>query len=151
MTAESHETGPLRPQGEVYDWYHRAMDLLNGGNPAAAAQLLSHAIAEEPRSRSIREALARAQFGARRYAEALATFRSLAEEQPDDHYAQFGWGLAAWRLRDFQTAAEHLALAVAMRPDLKHYQQALRQVRATLRVRQLAAQDRRRGPDRTEP
>ena len=32
-------------------------------------------------------------------------------------------------------AAEHLALAAAMRPDLPHYTNALRGVRATLRAR----------------
>ena len=32
-------------------------------------------------------------------------------------------------------AAEHLALAAAMRPDLRHYTDALRHVRATLRSR----------------
>jgi len=31
-------------------------------------------------------------------------------------------------------AAEHLALAAAMRPDLRHYTEALRSVRATLRA-----------------
>ena len=34
-----------------------------------------------------------------------------------------------------RAAAEHLALAAAMRPDLRHYTDALRHVRATLRSR----------------
>ena len=38
--------------------------------------------------------------------------------------------LAASRAGDLDLAAEHLALAVAMRPDLGHYSRALRGVRA---------------------
>jgi len=49
--------------------------------------------------------------------------------------AQFGLGLALARTGDPRGAAEHLALAAAMRPDLRHYTDALRQVRATLRAR----------------
>jgi hypothetical protein len=38
-------------------------------------------------------------------------------------------------LGDFESSAEHLALAVAMRPEVAHYQAALRQTRATLAAR----------------
>ncbi|SBW26321.1 hypothetical protein FDG2_4854 [Candidatus Protofrankia californiensis] len=40
--------------------------------------------------------------------------------------------MAARRTGDLRAAVEHLALAVAMRPDLGHYGQALRGVRAAL-------------------
>ena len=46
-------------------------------------------------------------------------FNRFIVANPTDHYAQFGLGLAA----------EHLALAAAMRPDLPHYRRALRAVR----------------------
>jgi tetratricopeptide (TPR) repeat protein len=126
--------GPV-PDGEVYDWYTRGLELLDSGNPAAASQLLTRAAAAEPTSGSIREALARAQFDAEMYGEAMASFRSIVETNPDDDYAQFGWGLAAARLGDLETAIEHLALAAAMRPDVRHYGTALRGARATLRAR----------------
>ncbi|WP_406287818.1 tetratricopeptide repeat protein [Embleya sp. NBC_00896] len=123
------------PAGDVYDWYRRGVELLASGNPAAAAQLLARAADVAPESRSVREALARAWFDSGRHGEALRHFRAVAESDPADDYAQFGWGLSAARIGDFETAVEHLALAVAMRPDTKHYRTALAQARATLRAR----------------
>jgi Flp pilus assembly protein TadD len=118
------------PEGGVYEWYHRGLHLLGNGHPAAAATLLGRAAEAEPSSRSVREALARAQYDAGRYREAMATFTELIAVNPTDDYAQFGLGLAASRAGELQLAAEHLALAVAMRPDLGHYARALRGVRA---------------------
>jgi Flp pilus assembly protein TadD len=106
------------------------MELLGDGHPAAAATLLARAADVEPGSRSIQEALARAQYDAGRYQDAMATFTRLIAVNPTDDYAQFGLGLAASRAGELQLAAEHLALAVAMRPDLGHYARALRGVRA---------------------
>ncbi|MEU8924692.1 tetratricopeptide repeat protein [Kitasatospora sp. NPDC048545] len=123
------------PAGDVYDWFRRGARLLAQGHPAAAEQLLSRAVEAEPHSRSIRETLARAQFDAGSYAAALENFRAVALADPADDYAQFGWGVAAARLGDFETSAEHLALAVAMRPETDHYRAALRQTRATLAAR----------------
>ncbi|MER7674823.1 tetratricopeptide repeat protein [Kitasatospora sp. NPDC096128] len=126
---------PGEPAGDVYDWFRRGAKLLAQGHPAAAEQLLARAAEAEPHSRSIREALARAQFDAGSYAAALENFRAVALADPSDDYAQFGWGVAAARLGDFETSAEHLALAVAMRPEADHYRAALRQTRATLAAR----------------
>jgi len=134
--AVERRTGNGQPAGELYDWYRRGMHLLDGGDAAAAAQLLRHAAEAEPTSHSIREGLARAEFDAGQYPAARAEFRALLEANPDDDYAHFGYGLACWRLGDLPIAAEHLALAVAMRPTAKHYADALRQVRATLRARE---------------
>ena len=118
------------PGGDVYDWYRRGVDLLSHGNPAAAAALLEHAARAEPQSRSVREALARAQFNAGAYASARANFAAIVEDSPTDDYAHFGLGLSAARIGDFDDAVEHLALAVAMRPDNRHYGTALRHARA---------------------
>ena len=118
------------PGGGVYEWYRRGLDLLNQGNAAAAAQLLDRAADAEPDSRSVREALARAQFDAGRYAEARDSFAAIVDANPTDDYAHFGLGLAATRTGDLGTAVEHLALAVAMRPDLPHYRRALHGARA---------------------
>ena len=118
------------PKGTVYDWYTRGMQLLQDHNPAAAAALLEHAVRAEPTSRSAREALARAQFDSGRYAAARETFATIVADNPTDDYALFGLGLACNKLGDFDDAAEHLALAVAMRPDNKHYATALRHARA---------------------
>jgi predicted Zn-dependent protease len=127
------EAGP--DGSDTYALYRRGLDLLGRGSADAAAQLLERAAAAEPRSPSVREALARAQFDARRYADAAGSFRLIVEASPSDDYAQFGLGLALARAGNPGAAAEHLALAAAMRPDLRHYTDALRQVRATLRAR----------------
>ncbi len=132
---------------DTYDLYQRGMELLGRGSAAAAAQLLERASAAEPQSRSILEALARAQFDAGRYAAAAANFRRIVEASPSDDYAQFGLGLALARAGDPAAAAEHLALAVAMRPDRRHYTDALRSVRATLRAR---TQDQGENPEDPE-
>ena len=123
------------PEGDPLAWYQRGMELLSRGSPAAAAQILQRAATVEPGSRSVREALARAQFDARRYTEAADNFRLIVEASPADDYANFGLGLSLARSGDPASAAEYLALAAAMRPDQKPYTDALHQVRATLHSR----------------
>lgn len=135
LLAEGDPARPPRPDGsDTYDLYRRGLDLLGSGSAAAAVQLLARAAAAEPQSRSVLEALARAQFDAGRYADAAGSFRRIVEASPSDDYAQFGLGLALVRTGDLRAAAEHLALAAAMRPDLRHYTDARRGVRATLRA-----------------
>ena len=121
---------PGSPEGGVYEWYRRGMELLGNGDPAAAATLLARAAEAEPGSRSVLEGLARAQYDAGRYQEAIELFTELIAGNPTDDYAQFGLGMAASRAGELRLAAEHLALAVAMRPDITHYAHALRGVRA---------------------
>jgi Flp pilus assembly protein TadD len=131
----AHDESARVPGGDVYDWYQRGVKLLKEGSPAAAAALLERAAAAEPESRSILEALARAQFNSRRYAEAAASFRQIVDANPAEDYAYFGLGLSLWRTGDVEGAQEPLAIAVAMRPDERHYVSALKSVRATLRAR----------------
>ena len=123
---------------DVHTWYTRGLELLGKGSPAAAAQLLQRAANAEPDARSVREALARAQFDTGRYREAADNFRLIVEASPSDDYAHFGLGLALARSGNHQAAAQYLALAVAMRPDRQHYTDALSQVRATLKARETA-------------
>lgn len=129
-----------RPEGGVYDWYVRGRSLLESGDHAAAAQVLAHAVAEDPAAPSLRELLARAQFNSGRYREAAEGFAWLTRAHPADHYAQFGLGMASWRLGDLRAAVHHLALAAALRPASdsagQEYAAALRSVRATLRARE---------------
>jgi Flp pilus assembly protein TadD len=123
------EESSVAPAGEVYDWYRRGMSLLDSGNPAAAAALLEHAVQAEPDSRSLREGLARAQYAARDFEAARDNFAAIVEVAPSDDYAHFGLGLAQLRTGALDDAAEHLALAVAMRPENKHYGTALNTAR----------------------
>jgi len=118
------------PGGDVYDWYTRGLELLTAGNPAAAAALLEHAHRAEPESRSIREALARAQYGSGAFRRARESFAAIVADSPTDDYAHFGLGLAAAKLGEHADAVEHLALAVAMRPDNRDYDAALQRARA---------------------
>ncbi len=129
------QPGAQHSPADVHAWYTTGMALLGRGSPAAAAQLLQRAANAEPNSRSVREALARAQFDTGQYAAAAANFRAIVEASPADDYAHFGLGLALARNGEHAAAAEYLALAAAMRPDRKPYTDALRQVRATLRFR----------------
>ena len=120
------------PQGEIWDWYARGLDLLENGDVNAAIQVLTHTANAEPESRQVREALARAQFDVGMYAEARENFEWIVSVNPADDYAQFGLGLAATKLGDLPAAVEHLALAAAMRPDITYYAQALRGAKAAL-------------------
>ena len=131
---------------DAHAWYVQGLELLGKGSPAAAAQVLARAASVEPASCSVREALARAQFDTGQYEAAAASFAAIIEASPTDDYAQFGLGLALARCGDQEAAAEHLALAAAMRPDRKHYTDALGQVRATLKSRKPPL-----GPDRPRP
>jgi thioredoxin-like negative regulator of GroEL len=57
------------------------------------------------------------------------------EDDPADHYARYGLGMASVRMGNVEAAVEQLALAAAMRPDQQHYVSALREARATIRAR----------------
>ena len=102
---------PGRPDGSVYEWYRRGLQLLSERHPDAAATLLARAADAEPASRSILEALARAQYDAGRYAEAIASFTRLIAVNPTDDYAHFGLGLAASRSGELRLAAGMAAVA----------------------------------------
>ena len=138
--ADEQEEG--LPSGEVYDWYQRGVQLLDEGDPAGASQVLGRAAARVPHSRSVLEALARAQFDSEQYDQAVVSFQRLVEEDADDDYAQFGWGLSAAKLGQFDLAVEHLAVAAAMRPDVNYYTLALRGARATARAKASSAHRR---------
>lgn len=133
------DDAPAGPAGDVVDWYRRALDLLDSGDDAPAAVLLERLLAVEPTSPALREAMGRARFGSRRYAEAAELFGGLVRRDPTDHYARYGLGLAWSRLGRQEQALEHLAVAVAMRPGRAEYDDALRQARATVDARRAAA------------
>ena len=132
MTAEG------APEGTAYEWYRRAMDLLERGDASASLVLLDRVLADDPGSASAREARARALFDARRFDDATAAFDELVELSPADDFAHYGLGMSLWRLQRVRTAEDHLAMAAVMRPDREDYRAALDQVRATLRARRQA-------------
>jgi Flp pilus assembly protein TadD len=129
--AQMTDVNAAAPAGDVYDWYTRGMRLLASRDAAAAAALLEHAARAEPTSCSVREGLARALFDSGRYADARAAFAANVEESPADDYAHFGLGLSHVRMGQLDEAVEHLAIAVALRPENHHYSTALRSARAS--------------------
>ena len=131
------ESPSMEPEGSPYDWYKRAVSLLDSGNPDAAAVLLQRLREVDPGSTSVLEAHARALFDGRRYEEAAEAFTELVERSPAEDYAHYGLGMALWRLQRFPLARDHLAMAFVMRPERSEYGQALSQVKATLRSRAL--------------
>lgn len=88
----------------------------------------------EGTSHHLTETMGRARLAVGRYVEAERDFADLVSDRPDDDYARLGLGLALARQGRFDEAVEHLALAVAMRPDREEYGNHLRQARATLRA-----------------
>lgn len=127
---------PEVPEDTPYDWYRRAVMLLEGGSPDAAAVLLSRLLEVDPTSTSVLETYARALFDSKRYEESARAFGELVERQPSEDYAHYGLGLSLWRLQRFPAARDHLAMAAVMRPQRSDYAQALAQVRATLKARE---------------
>jgi predicted Zn-dependent protease len=123
------------PEGQPYDWYRRALALLEGGNPDAASHLLERLLVSEPTSLCALEAYARALFDARRYGPAADAFAKILDRAPDDDYAHFGLGMSLWHVQEFVKARDELAMAFVMRPTRPEYARALAQVKATLRSR----------------
>lgn len=126
----------IEPAGTPYDWYHRAVGLLDGGNSSAAAVLFERLREVDPTSTCVLEGHARALFDSKRYAEAAEAFAALVERSPAEDYAHYGLGMALWRLQRFPQARDELAMAAVMRPHRTEYAAALTQVRATLRARE---------------
>src|SRR3981081_2935235 len=76
----------------VYDLYQRGCELLAHGDHQAAIVPLTKERNLEPDKASIREALGRALFHARRYAGAAEEFDAVAQRTPTNDYALFCLG-----------------------------------------------------------
>src|SRR2546423_14096297 len=105
----------------VYDLYQRGCDLLNHGDHQAAIVPLSRARDLEPDKASIREALGRALFHARRYDRAAEEFQAIATRTPTNAYALFCLGRSMQLLGRHREACKPLALACSLRPEREDY------------------------------
>jgi predicted Zn-dependent protease len=113
----------------VYELFQRGTRLLEAGDFHAAIVPLSRARDLEPQKNSIREALGRALFQAKRYREAQAEFEAVVQRTPTDHYALFCLGRAL-QLQGRHAEARHsLALASHLRPDRADYRKYRDQAR----------------------
>ncbi len=105
----------------AYSLFQRGSALLAGGNPHGAVIPLEHARSLEPEKTSIREALARAYYGSRRFRSAEVEFEAIVKIDPSNDYAHFGLALCLERRGKRTEARGHAKLAFAMRPDHEHY------------------------------
>jgi tetratricopeptide (TPR) repeat protein len=105
----------------VYDLYRRGCDLLAHGDHEAAIVSLSRARDLEPDKASIREALGRALFHARRYESAAAEFQAVASRTPTNDYALFCLGRSMQLLGRHREACQPLALACSLAPEREDY------------------------------
>jgi len=112
----------------AYDLLERAREFLRNGHPHQAAMLLSEAKLIEPDKGSIREALARALYLAGRTAQARREFAKAVQIDPVNDYAHFGLALSCARTGERTRAIAHLKLAIAMRPSVDEYREALARI-----------------------
>jgi Flp pilus assembly protein TadD len=97
------------------------MELLEDGSFAEAAVPLKEAARQAPEKSSVREALGRALFRSRHYAEAAAEFEAVVETHPVNDYAHFCLGRALSKTGETKRARHHLALASNLRPERRDY------------------------------
>ena len=115
--AEEEHAGP----DSVYSLYQRGMALLEHGDFAQATVPLRKAARLDPEKTSIREALGRAYFRTRRYAEAAEEFEAVVERYPVNDFAHFCLGRALTKTGRKDRARRHLAIAANLRPERKDY------------------------------
>jgi Flp pilus assembly protein TadD len=105
----------------LYSLYQRGMSLLEAGDFAPATVPLSKAARMAPEKSSIREALGRAYFRNRQFAEAATEFEAVVETHPVNDFAHFCLGRALSLTGETERARHHLALASNLRPERRDY------------------------------
>jgi Flp pilus assembly protein TadD len=105
----------------LYSLYQRGMSLLEAGDFAPATVPLSKAARLAPEKSSIREALGRAYFRNRQFAEAATEFEAVVETHPVNDFAHFCLGRALSLTGETERARHHLALASNLRPERRDY------------------------------
>jgi Flp pilus assembly protein TadD len=110
---------------DVYSLLVKGKELLEQGHNHQAVVVLEKAALAEPRKSSIREALARALYNSGQTDRAKGEFAHVIELDPSNDYAYFGLGLCQARTGNVAAARGQLKIAVAMRPDIPFYREAL--------------------------
>jgi Flp pilus assembly protein TadD len=118
------------PDESTYTLYRRGLELLEDGSFEAATEPLAEAARRAPEKSSVREALGRAYFRNRQFAEAATEFEAVVETHPVNDYAHFCLGRALAKTGRTAEARRHAALAANMRPDRKDYQAFSERLRA---------------------
>jgi Flp pilus assembly protein TadD len=110
------------PAGEsTYTLYRRGLELLEDGSFEEATEPLAEAARRAPEKSSVREALGRAYFRNRQFAEAATEFEAVVETHPVNDYAHFCLGRALSLTGQTRRARHHLALASNLRPERRDY------------------------------
>ena len=105
----------------TYTLYRKGMELLEDGSFSAATVPLEEAAKRAPEKTSVREALGRAYFRNRQFAEAATEFEAVVESAPVNDYAHFCLGRALSMTGDTDRALHHLALASNLQPQRSDY------------------------------
>ena len=105
----------------LYSLYRRGMWLLEAGEFEQATVPLRKAARLDPDKTSIREALGRAYFRSRHYAEAAEEFEAVVERYPVNDFAHFCLGRALTKTGRKHRARRHLAIAANLRPERRDY------------------------------
>jgi len=113
---------------DAYSLFQRGRALLARGHAHQAVIPLERARDLEPQKASIREALARAYYRSGRTASAQEEFAAVVEIDPVNDYAHFGLALCHERRGNMRMARRHAKLAVAMRPEIDSYREALERI-----------------------
>ena len=109
-------------EGEsLYTLYRRGIELLEDGAFEQATVPLEKVARQAPEKSAVREALGRALFRSRHYAEAAAEFEAVVETHPVNDFAHFCLGRALSKTGELKRARHHLALASNLRPDRRDY------------------------------
>jgi Flp pilus assembly protein TadD len=120
--------GRTKGVSEAYDLVARAKEFLRSGHPHQAAMLLARAKLLEPEKGSIRETLGRALYLSGRNQRARREFAKAVQIDPVNDYAHYGLALSCARTGQRTRAIAHLKLAIAMRPSVDEYREALARI-----------------------
>jgi Flp pilus assembly protein TadD len=111
----------MDPNADTYKLYRQGVELLEDGSFDEATVRLAEVARRAPEKSSVREALGRAYFRNRKFAEAAAEFEAVVETHPVDDYAHFCLGRALSLTGERERARHHLALASNLRPERPDY------------------------------
>src|SRR5581483_8301935 len=110
----STEPPKMNAMASTYELFRRGTALLEAKDWHAATVSLAQARDQEPDKTSIREALGRAFFHARRYREAAREFEAVVERAPTNDYALFCLGRSLQLLGRHAEARRPLVLAATL-------------------------------------
>jgi len=108
-------------EDSTYSLYRRGIELLEDGSFGEATVPLAEAARRAPEKTSVREALGRAYFRNRQFAEAAEEFEAVVESAPVNDFAHFCLGRALSLTGEIQRARHHLALASNLQPQRRDY------------------------------